>query len=90
SALEIGLELERLAQAVDNQDLVGLKAMANHLAANAQKNGVPEIAAKAMELETAVNQNSDLLGILRSASELLDFCRASQLAVLEPEESAST
>ncbi len=84
SALGIGLELERLAHAVDQQDLIGLKAMASRLAANAAKAGAPEIAAKALELENAVNDNTDLLTILRCAYELLNVCRATQGSYLQP------
>ncbi|MCA9079420.1 MAG: diguanylate cyclase [Planctomycetaceae bacterium] len=82
SALGIGLELERLAMAVDQQDLASLKVMAGRLAATAAKAGAPELSGKALELEQQVEQGEDLLSILRSANELLNFCRATQASYL--------
>ncbi len=76
--LGIGLELERLASAVDQQDLTGLKAMASRLAETSYKQGAPEIAGKAIELEKLVSANTDMLGILKSANQLLELCRATQ------------
>ena len=82
-ALGIGLELERLAAAVDRQDLPGLKAMASRLAATAARAGAPEIAGKALELETSAEENQDILGVLRCANELLAVCRSTQGSYLQ-------
>jgi hypothetical protein len=84
AALGIGLELERLANAVDREDFASLKAMAGRLAASAAKAGAPEISAKAMELENAVSDNDDHLGVLRLANDLLTICRATQASYLTP------
>lgn len=78
TALALGLEIESLAEAVDHQDLETLKTLAGRLSATASRNGAPEIAVKALELEQAAAQGDDLLGILNSASELLSHCRATQ------------
>ncbi|WP_437229129.1 diguanylate cyclase [Planctomicrobium sp. SH661] len=80
AALAIGLELERLAEAVDEQDIETLEAIAGHLCRTANKCGAPEISAKAMELEQAAMTGTDQLGILQSANELLNYCRATQSA----------
>ena len=80
AALALGMELERLAEAVDEQDLESLRVLAGRLSATATSKGAPEIAAKAMELEQAAIAATDLLGILRCANELLAYCRATQSA----------
>lgn len=83
TALGIGQEIERLAEAVDQQDIAGLKAMAGRLAESAAQHGAPEIAAKALELEQASSQKGDVLGVIQRACELLEYCRAAQSTFLE-------
>ena len=83
SALGIGLEMERLAEAVDQQDITGLKVMAGRLSESAARSGAPEIAAKAMELEQAASSKGDVLGVIQRACELLEYCRATQSSYLE-------
>ena len=83
TALGIGLEMERLAEAVDQQDVAGLRVMAGRLSESAARNGAPEIAAKAMELEQAVKASGDVLGIIQRACELIEYCRATQSSYLE-------
>jgi len=68
---------------VDQQDIAGLKVMAGHLAESAAKQGAPEIAAKALELEQAARQKGDVLGVIQRACELLEYCRAAQSSFLE-------
>ncbi len=83
TALGIGLEMERLAEAVDQQDIAGLKVMAGRLSESAARSGAPEIAAKAMELEQAASAKGDVLGVIQRACELLEYCRATQSSYLE-------
>jgi len=80
AALTIGLELEGLAEAVDQQDIEMLKILAGHLSHAAGRAGAHEITAKAIELEQAANAESDHVGILQCANELLQYCRATQTA----------
>jgi len=80
AALEIGLELEGLAEAVDQQDIEMLKILAGHLCHAAGRAGAHEITAKAIELEQAAIAESDHVGILQCANELLQYCRATQSA----------
>jgi len=82
TALGIGQEMERLAEAIDQQDVAGLRVMAGRLCESAARNGAPEIAAKAMELEQAVQGHGDILDIIQRACELVDYCRASQSSYL--------
>ena len=83
TALGIGQEMERLAEAVDQQDVAGLKMMAGRLSESAARNGAPEIAAKAMELEQAAQRPGDVLGVIQRACELIEYCRATQASYLE-------
>ena len=83
TALGIGLEMERLAEAVDLQDIAELKVMAGRLSESAARSGAPEIAAKAMELEQAASAKGDILGVIQRACELLEYCRATQSSYLE-------
>lgn len=83
TALGIGLEMERLAEAVDQQDIDGLGAMAGRLAETAARSGAPEIAAKSIELEQAAIAGGDVLGVIQRACELIDYCRATQSTFLK-------
>jgi len=78
AALAVGMELERLSEAVDRQDLEALGCLAKHLYQTANQLGAPEISAKAMELELSLEAETDRVGILQCANELLNYCRASQ------------
>ncbi len=83
AALGIGHEIERLAEAIDQQDVTGLRIMAGRLSESAARSGAPEIAAKAMELEHATDSDGDVLGILQRACELIEYCRATQSSIIE-------
>ena len=83
TALGIGQEIERLAEAIDQQDVGGLRVMAGRLSESAAHRGAPEIAAKAIELEQAAGSEADVLGILQRACELIEYCRATQSSFIE-------
>lgn len=83
TALGIGIELERLATAVDQQNLQVLKAMATRLAAKATKSGAHAIAERALELQDAVVAGGDLIGVLRTANDLLEECRSTQASFVD-------
>ncbi len=83
TALGIGQEIERLAEAIDHQDVAGLRVLAGRLSESAARNGAPEIAAKAMELEQAAKREGDVLGVLQRACELIEYCRATQSSLIE-------
>ena len=80
-ALSFGLQMERIASAVDHRDLEGLKTLASHLDMIATKCDATEIAAKARQLEQMVG-NADLIAILKSANELQSICRETQKSYL--------
>ena len=83
TALGIGQEIERLAVAIDQQDVEGLRVMAGRLSESAARSGAPEIAVKAIQLEQAASSEDDVLGILQRACELIEYCRATQSSFIE-------
>jgi len=78
AALAIGMELEGLAEAVDQQNIPALNELAEHLLRMATHAGAQDISSKALELELAVQDGTDQVGILQCAHELLSLCRATQ------------
>lgn len=89
AALSIGLQLERLATAVDHLDIEGLKALAGRLQETAAKERAPEIAAKALELELAVDRQAEPVEILGIASQLMHACRCTQSSYLRDSDEAA-
>ena len=83
TSLNIGLQLERLASALDDHDLDALQTMAARLRETAAHDGVSEIARKACDLERQVAADGDLLDILQKANELITLCRATNSSFLE-------
>ena len=87
TALRIGEQIERLARALDSQDLDGLAVLAGRLNATATKQGVTEIAEVAANLQVAAD-DLDLAETIRLTNELLGLCRSTQtvyLDCIEPE-----
>jgi diguanylate cyclase (GGDEF)-like protein/putative nucleotidyltransferase with HDIG domain len=78
TALRIGLQIERLAGALDAQDFPNLAAMASRLAATASQEGVPEIARLASELEACASADPDLMTVVKMTTDLLELCRSTQ------------
>ncbi|SFH62496.1 diguanylate cyclase [Planctomicrobium piriforme] len=87
-ALALGMELERLAEAVDQQNMELLRALASHIVRTASSTDTQEILDKALEFERAAVAGDDQLGILQKASELITCCRATQSAYLRVEGSS--
>jgi hypothetical protein len=82
AALRIGMEIEHLAAAMDRADLTALETLAGRIKTAAEDNGIRPIADAAELLQTQVSEEQELLEIVRSTSELLDLCRATQAAYL--------
>jgi hypothetical protein len=78
TALRVRLEIERLACALDDQDLTMLTAMAGHIAAVAAKDGLGQIAQVATSLQKSAGEHADLEGILKLTNELLELARSPQ------------
>ncbi len=83
TALNIGLQIERLAVALDLRDFTTLSNMAAHLAATAAEDGLPEIAEIAAGLDQAVTAETDLITMIQLTVELLDICRETQRSFLQ-------
>jgi diguanylate cyclase (GGDEF)-like protein/PAS domain S-box-containing protein/putative nucleotidyltransferase with HDIG domain len=82
AALRIGLQIERLAGALDNRDFPNLAAMANRLAATASQEGVTEISQLAAELEACASGDPDLMNVVKLTTDLLELCRSTQSSYL--------
>jgi diguanylate cyclase (GGDEF)-like protein/PAS domain S-box-containing protein len=83
TALQIGVQIEKLASALDAQDLPTLAAMASHLSATAEAHGVTLIADAAARLERSATSRPDQVEITRLTIDLLDLCRATYGSYLQ-------
>lgn len=78
AALNIGLQLERLAEAVDSRDQNSIGSIASRLGQTATKHGAHAIAVKAREIAIELDDECDLYDLIRCANELMTLCRSSQ------------
>ena len=78
TALQIGLQIERLAQAVDDQDSAGIRALAVRLEQTAARGGIHEIECVAAEIREATDEDTDLYGLLQLVDQLMNLCRSVQ------------
>jgi diguanylate cyclase (GGDEF)-like protein/putative nucleotidyltransferase with HDIG domain/PAS domain S-box-containing protein len=83
-ALEIGLEIERLAATLDDQNASVLALRAGRLRATAQAHGVTEIAQAAAQLEGCASDREDWARFTDLTIELMDLCRATYRSYLPP------
>ena len=81
-ALSIGIEIEKLACAVETHDITLLSAITDHLMANATRLGLPEIAQVAANLKRSANTDQDETKLAEYATELLELCRSHQSSYL--------
>ncbi len=82
-ALSIGAQMEGLVAALDSQDLQEMATLAGRLKSTASALSAEEISLKAGELELSLQANDDFVGAMQTASELLDLCRSTQVALLQ-------
>jgi diguanylate cyclase (GGDEF)-like protein len=76
TALKIGIQMEKLASALDANDTGSLALMAAHLSATAGACGIAPIAEVAATLEQAAARPTDRVRITQLTVDLLDLCRA--------------
>ncbi len=83
-AVQIGLQIERLADAIDRQDTNGLKVLASRLGQMALHCNIRTIADSASRLEEQIKDDEEVqwLDLLRETQHLLDCCRATQNSFL--------
>jgi diguanylate cyclase (GGDEF)-like protein/putative nucleotidyltransferase with HDIG domain len=83
SALQIGLQIERLSRAVDEQDRVGIQALAARLEATAAHCQIQEISNLASELRRAAASGDDVHEMIEMTHQLIDLCRSTQRAYVD-------
>ena len=83
TALSIGLQVEKLADALDARDVAGLQALAARLAAIARQNQIDDIASAAEKITADASQSQlEWITLLQDAQSLLNLCRANQIESL--------
>ena len=82
-ALKIGVQIERLASALDAQDTRGLATMAGYLNATARAHGLGPIAEVAARLEKSAGARPDRVEITQLTIDLMDLCRATYRSYLQ-------
>jgi len=86
TALKIGQQIERLAEAMDAQDLNSLKGLASELSQIAEDSFLIPIMESANKIEATVDESSEeeaqWVELLTETQTLMDLCRATQNAHL--------
>lgn len=82
AALSLGTQIERLAQALDNNDKGSIAALAGRLKQSADKCEAADIANVAARLHEAASEDVEVKQLVQLTVELLDLCRATQRAYL--------
>jgi putative nucleotidyltransferase with HDIG domain len=77
-ALQVGLQIERLAEAIDNRDSASIKALAARLETTAVRGGIPEIESVAADIKDATTKDGDLVSLLQMVDQLMSLCRSAQ------------
>ncbi|MEZ6126834.1 MAG: diguanylate cyclase [Planctomycetaceae bacterium] len=90
SALNIGLMLEQLVGALDDQDPKQLMDITNTLQISATTHGLPDIAHLCVQLHQTLEGDYDQIDVMQMAGELLDMCRSTQSILLESAEGAAS
>jgi diguanylate cyclase (GGDEF)-like protein len=82
TALRIGLQMEKLAAAVDAQDRQSLAAMAGYLRANACEHDIESLARAAAQLEQAAQTDCPWPELLQLTINVLEQCRSTYASYL--------
>ena len=82
TAFRIGLQIEKLATALDAQDMSKLALMASRLKGTASEHRLPQIFEVAAQLEQAIADGSEWVDIMEYSSDLLELCRSTQKSYL--------
>ena len=82
TALKIGVQIEKLASALDAQDNRSLATMAGYLNATAKAHGLAPIAELAAKLEQTASGRAERVEVTQLTIDLLDLCRASYRSYL--------
>jgi len=83
ASIQIGLQVEQLAEAITRQDAKELQALAARLGMYARHSSIESVAKAASVIEQrAASEDVQWLDLLRETHELLDVCRAAQTEFL--------
>jgi len=80
--LDLGVQNEQLAQALDDQKLEGVAALAGRFGVRAVQHNSERIAEVASQLEHATRDEEDLEELVQLTNELVDLCRSVHRAYL--------
>jgi hypothetical protein len=83
SALSIGLLLEQLIAALDDQDVEQLSDITESLQLTATTHGLMDIAKLTKLLRDTLEEGYDQIELMQIAGELLDLCRSTQNRLLD-------
>lgn len=83
AALDIGLQIEQLVAALDDQNLEDLQELTTKLQTSAERSGIHHMAEVARQLKQAIGDDSDLIEVMQFANELLDLCRLTQVSLIQ-------
>ncbi len=83
AALQIGIQIEQIAMALDKQDIEGLASLATHLHGMAAKSSIPQISEVASQLADAASDSAEVDVLIGLTHQLLDLCRATQRAYID-------
>jgi HD-GYP domain-containing protein (c-di-GMP phosphodiesterase class II) len=82
-AISFGTQIERLTDALQNQDIEGVATLAHRMNLTAIRYNSPEIARVASQLENVCHADADIKGLVEVTNELLGLCRFAQRAYLD-------
>ncbi len=89
TALRIGTQIERLSQAIDNNDRDALQALLGRLKMTARACDVQDIAEAVADLEEVVGDSAETSELLTLTNDLLSLCRSTQRVFLDRQTSAA-
>lgn len=78
TGLHLGLQIDRLAEAIDKQDLAALSTLASRLESVAGKHQLTEIQEIARKLRELAGEGGDLTEIVRLTIDLMELSRSTQ------------
>ena len=83
AAIQIGYQVERLAEAIDSQDTNGMKTLSSRLSMYAKNCELDNIADQADKIYQQIDgEQIEWMALLRETHELMDLCRATQGKIL--------
>jgi len=80
---EIGIQAEKIAEAVDARDVRGIQELAAKLASTARQQQSEDIATAAEKIQAEANHGQlEWIALLQNAESLLNLCRATEIETL--------